>query len=340
MGCFFRLAIVTLLSLSASGCFLSYSSSLLGRQRTPLKERVLSGRGDAKVLVVPISGEITSYEKSSGLLGLFKEPSTVVKLRAILRKAEKDEDIRAVILRINSPGGSVTASDVAYRMIADYKKKRRVEVVAYLMDVAASGGYYIAVAADKVVAHPTTVTGSIGVIMLGLNFSGLMEKIGVGNATVKSGKFKDMGSPLRPWKEDERRIIQSVIDELHERFKDVVAQGRPRLGRADVDRLADGRIYSAKQALKEKLIDKIGDFDDALATAKELAGVSEARVIIYRNFKEHPDDNVYARLPRSLGPPQINLVNIDAGSLFSTPSPRFMYLWAPDLGGLAASGDR
>src|SRR5207253_2836967 len=159
----------------------------------------------------------------------------IARVHAELKKAADDERVKAIVLRVNSPGGGVTASDDVYGEIVRFKKERKVPVVAALGDVAASGGYYVACAADRIVAHPTTVTGSIGVIMTSLNLEGLLAKVGVRNQTFKAGEHKDILSPLRGATAEERRIVQSILDDLHARFVSVVREGRPKL---DVSRLA------------------------------------------------------------------------------------------------------
>ena len=154
-------------------------------------------------------------------------------------------------------------------------------MVAVMMDVAASGGYYVALAADTIVAHPTTVTGSIGVIMLSVNAEGLMQKIGVATDTIKSGERKDMGSPFRALTPEERAIFQSVIDDLHRQFVAKVVERR-KLPEATAATLADGRIYTADQALGHKLVDRIGYMPDAMEAARRAAGLDEARVVVYK----------------------------------------------------------
>ncbi|MGH7277802.1 MAG: signal peptide peptidase SppA, partial [Candidatus Rokuibacteriota bacterium] len=225
----------------------------------PLVEQTVEGRGDAKILLMDISGFL-SDEGTSTTLTIGAPPPRVpllVRVREELTKAAEDRQVRAVVVRINSPGGTVTASDIVFRELEQFKRRTRTPVVAVMLDVAASGGYYVALAADTIVAHPTTVTGSIGVIMISLNAQGLMEKIGLSTATIKSGARKDMGSPFRDLEPEERAIFQSVIDELHAQFVAKVVERRS----IPVDTaraVADGRIYTAAQALRHRLVDRIG----------------------------------------------------------------------------------
>src|SRR5206468_2409324 len=191
------------------GCLVVLGNPLGVRQRErPLEETTVEGEGRDKVLLVDISSVITDLPTRHAF-GLIEEESTVGRVQSELKKAAKDERVKALVLRINSPGGGVTASDEVYGELVGFKREHKVPVVAALGDLAASGGYYVACAADQVVAHPTTVTGSIGVILVNLNLEGLLGKIGVRNETFKAGEHKDLLSPLRGATPEERRIVQS-----------------------------------------------------------------------------------------------------------------------------------
>ena len=188
-----RTALV-LLVLLAAGCSV-ISLDLTPRVR-PLVEETVEGEGDAKILLMDIHGFIAD-EPPAGPLQLGAAPPRVgmlVRVREELKKAAADRQVKAIVVRINSPGGTVTASDILFRELDQFKQTNRMPVIAVMMDVAASGGYYVALAADQIVAHPTTVTGSIGVLMLTLNAEGLMDKIGLAAATIKSGERKDRKS--------------------------------------------------------------------------------------------------------------------------------------------------
>jgi protease IV len=245
-------------------------------------------------------------------------------VREELKKAAEDRQVRAVVVRVNSPGGTVTASDILFRELEDYKRRTKVPVVAAMLDVAASGGYYVALAADTIVAHPTTVTGSIGVIMISLNAQGLLEKIGLSTATIKSGARKDMGSPFRALEPEERAIFQSVIDELHTQFVTKLVERR-RIAVDTARTVADGRIYTAEQALRHRLIDRVGYMTDALEVARGAAGVKEARVVVYHRPREYRA-TYYAGAQRAAGG-----LEAPVSELMSMvgPGPRFLYLWWP-----------
>lgn len=289
----------------------------------PLREQQISGTGTAKVLMVELSGLISSQEED----GFVEQPSLVARLKEELTRAADDSNIKAVVVRINSPGGTVTASDVLYHELRAFKEKRKIPVVASIMDIGASGGYYVAVAADKIVAHPSSVTGSVGVIMLTVNARGLLEKIGLETTAVASNPKKDMGSPFRAMTEEERKIFQGVIDAFYERFLNVVQEGRPRLSADEIRKLADGRIYSGEQAKTLGLVDSIGYLDDAIELAKRQAGVTEARVVVYRRPGEYRP-NIYARL-FGRGSGLSALSGFDLSALVRGGTPQFMYLWMP-----------
>ncbi len=281
----------------------------------PLEEKVVSGEGRDKVLLMDISGMITSQESSS-LLGGERKMSVVARVREELERARKDHAVKAVVLRINSPGGGVTASDTLYHEIRKYRQDTGVKVIAHLMDLGTSGAYYAALAADKILAQPTTVTGSIGVIMLRLDATGLMQKVGVQALEITSGERKNMGSLFRPITAEERKLFQGIIDSLFARFTDTVAKER-NLSREGVKAVADGRIMSSQEARAAGLIDDIGYLDDALERAKKEAGIADARIVTYHRQGEYRP-TIYS----------MNLINLDMGELFE-PGMKFLYLWWP-----------
>ena len=292
----------------------------------PLEETTVEGRGDAKILLLDVSG-VLSDEAVTPVLTLGSPPARVpllVRIREELKKAQDDSAVRALVVRINSPGGTVTASDIVFRELELFRQRTKIPVVAALMDVAASGGYYVALAADTIMAHPTTVTGSIGTIMVNVNAEGLMQKIGVAATTIKSGEHKDMGSPFRPLTDEERKILQSVIDDLHRQFVAKVVERR-RLAADAARRLADGRVFTAEQALAHGLIDRLGYMPDALALARQAAGVSEARVIVYRRPRQYRA-TYYARADSPGTGIESSVSQLAA---LAAPGPRFLYLWWP-----------
>ncbi|MBI5582302.1 MAG: signal peptide peptidase SppA [Deltaproteobacteria bacterium] len=319
---------LTLAACLAGGC-VGVKVSLETDSKKPLKEFTLQGEETGKVLVLPIRGFLSDLPRR-GLL--HERGGTVQEVVAQLRLAEKDQEIKALLLEINSPGGSITASDILYHEITAFKERTKAKIVAALMDVAASGGYYIALPADRIVAHPTTITGSVGVIFINPKMAGLMDKLGVGVEVNKSGQEKDIGSPFRSSTPEEQKIFQELTDKLGGRFVDLVAKHRPMDPQA-LARIATARIYLAQEALQLKLIDRIGYLDEAISEAKDLAGLSpEAKVVVYRRGI-YPNDTPYNTAvshPPDFGGP---LVDLNLPEIIPNLNPGFYYLWMPGTGG-------
>ena len=292
-----------------------------GGRKAKLIEKVIYGTKGPKILLIDIDGSLSDLA-SPRAFGLGERENMVSRVRAQLDRADEDGAIRAIILRINSPGGSAAASELVYSEILRFKEKHEVPVIAQLMGVAASGGYYVAMSADTVRALPTTVTGSIGVIFSGVSLSGLMEKVGIENQTLTTGSYKDAGSPLRRMSEDERAQLASVLDALYARFLEVVAAGRPDLSPEEIRSLADGRIYSAAQAEANGLIDAVGDLPGAVEVAEKRAGIETSRVVAYGRPGEWRE-NLYSM--RAEPAPSAS-----PWAVFGPVSePGFLYLWWP-----------
>jgi protease IV len=289
----------------------------------PVQEVQLTGTGVGKVLLLDLSGVISAQDKD----GVIPQPNMLATFKEELTRASKDEKIKAVVVRINSPGGTVNASDILYHELKAFKAARKIPVITSMMDVAASGGYYLAMATDAILVHPSTVTGSIGVIMLTVNAKGLMEKVGLEASAITSGPRKDMGSPFRTMTPEEKTIFQGVIDSFYQRFLAVVQEGRPQLSADQIKKLADGRIYSGEQAKAAGLVDEIGYLDEAIELAKKKAGLAEARVVTYRRRGEY-QNNIYSRV-FGAGSGLSSFANMDLLSIVRGGSPQFMYLWMP-----------
>jgi protease IV len=291
-----------------------------------LQETVVAGTGGPKLLMIDIAGVI-SEDDEAGSFGIGGRESAIARMREQLERAREDAEVKGILLRIASPGGTVTASDVLYHELARFKAETKRPMLAVCMGVCASGAYYAAMAADRVVAHPTSVVGSIGVIFSGLSIAGLMERWGVENQTITSGAFKDTGTFLRRMRPDERAQLQSVIDDMYARFLEVVGKGRPNLDAEKIRRLADGRVYSARQAQAEGLVDEIAYLPDAAAELAKRAGLTEARVVVYHRAREFRE-NVYSASPA----PEPHAAAGGAGALRTAlPEPTFLYLWSPGL---------
>jgi protease-4 len=294
----------------------------------PLQEFTLRGKEQGKVLVVPVRGVI-SDAPDKGLL--YSKPSMVQEVVSQIRLAEQDEEIRAIVLKVDSPGGSISASDILYHEITALKKRTGIKVVVAMMGVAASGGYYISLPADLILAHPTTVTGSIGVIFMGPKVKGLMDKIGVDMEVTKSGVNKDMGSPFRDSTDKEKAILEEIIDELAERFSNLVVEHR-KLNKSQLKEVFSARVFLAKDALQQGLIDRIGYLDDALMEAQKLAGLPrDAKVIVYRRT-EYPDDNLYNTFTNQSVAGRVSLVDLGLENSVTVLGPGFYYLWLPATG--------
>jgi protease-4 len=312
---------IAAVGLLIAGCI----SISLFPQMQPLREKTVQGTAAEKILMIDVSGIISEKASEGGPLGGASE-DLVARLKEELSMAAEDGQIRALLLRINSPGGTVTASDVIYHELLAFKAKRRVPIVAVIMDIGASGGYYVASAADRIVVHPTSVTGSVGVIMLRVNAEGLLQKIGVEASAIKSGAKKDIGSPFRPMTEEERAILQGMIDGFQSRFLEVVAKSRSTLPADRLKLVADGRVLTGPQAVQLGLADQVGYLDDAITTAKQIAGIADARVVVYARPGAYKH-NIYSEL-QGQGSLEA-LAHLDVMGLVRGGSPQFLYLWMP-----------
>lgn len=295
------------------------------RAERALQEKTLYSEAlfpQGKIAVVEVDGIILD-ESPGSLLTPGKHP--VAHLREELDRAAHDGQVKAVVLRINSPGGAVTASELMHHEVRAFRDKGK-PVVVMMLDVAASGGYYVACAANEIVACRSTVTGSIGVIMQTFDATGTLQKIGLRAEAIKSGAQKGAGSPFATMTPEQRAVFQGVVDELYGQFVDVVTEGRKGLSRERVAALADGRVYTAPQALENGLIDHIGTMDDAVNRAKALAGISTARVVAYRQPYRHVA-NYYAAQPTGAPRTTVNLLNVDLVAADRIELPPFLYLW-------------
>jgi protease IV len=204
----------------------------------------------------------------------------------IVRQAEefsRDEGIKAVVVRIDSPGGGVTPSQEIYESLAELKKKKK--VVVSMGSVAASGGYLIACAADKIVANPGTITGSISAIMHFANAEALLKKIGLKSLAVKSGKFKDIGSPTRPMTDEEEALIQGLVDDIYDQLLEVISRDR-KIPKETLRKMADGRVFTGRQALKLGLVDELGDLGYAVRLAGKISGIKGKPEVVYPSKKK------------------------------------------------------
>lgn len=280
-----------------------------------LQEVLVKNNGsDNKLAVVSVEGVITG----SAIDGSGTSPVDYIKQQ--LKRAADDEDVKAVMLKVDSPGGEVLASDEIYDAIRKFQEDKGKPVIAVMHSMAASGGYYVSAPCRWIVAHELTITGSIGVIMQGYNFRGLMDKVGVQPQVFKSGKFKDMMSSTKPADQvtdEEKAMMQELINEAYGRFKSIVADGREYAvsknkdqGRKLVDNwtdYADGRILTGKQAFEHGFVDEIGDFDAAVKRTLKLAGIQDANLVKYQKLF------TFGNLFQLLGKSDVTSVKVDIG---------------------------
>lgn len=311
---------------SATQMFLSQTDSFadaLSVDGTFSEEIIEEGSGSKKIVVLNVNGviqdtgeNVTSFFETAG----YQHQQFLDMVEA----AGEDENVKGVILRVNSPGGGVVESAEIHKKLIELKEESKKPIYVSMGTTAASGGYYIATPADKIFAAPDTLTGSLGVIMQGVNYGGLAEKYGVTFETIKSGPYKDIFSPTREMTDDERNILQSMVDNAYKGFVDVISAGRE-LSESEVRRVADGRIYDGRQAKELDLIDELGYFDDTVEGMKKDLKLKDAQVIQYNS------SNSFNSL-FSMGASKVFKNEFELSGLYqliSQPnSPRLMYLYS------------
>ena len=283
-----------------------------------------AGGGSPKVALIDLNGLIVDAERSR-ILGRIENP--VARLVEALKKAEGDTKVKAVLLRVNSPGGTVTGSDMIYNEINSFRDRSGKPVVVLMGEVAASGGYYVACAGDEIIAYPTTITGSIGVIIQTFNFSEGMRKIGIRADAITSGENKAMGSPFEPMPAEQRELFQNVVDEFYANFLGVVTTNRTALSEADLGWITDGRIITGARAAEVGVVDRTGDLADAFESCKSRAGVMTARLVKYHRPLEFVG-SAYADTPAP--GTEINLMQLNVPGWPDTTA-GFYYLWDPSI---------
>ncbi|MGR3219602.1 MAG: signal peptide peptidase SppA [Candidatus Anammoxibacter sp.] len=321
-GSFFLLSGITLVLLVVGAIFLGRTMIQTdgARQQNALQEVVVAGTGEDKIVMIPINGVISDKSTDNIFLNV---PGMVHVIKKSLEQVAADSDVKAVIFTVDSPGGGITASDIIYNNIKRFKEATGKPVVVYMQNVAASGGYYVSIAADKIIAHPTTITGSIGVIMPIINVSKLIDKYGIEETSIKSGKMKDIGSPLKEMLPEEKEVLSEIVDEMYMRFITLISKERG-LPIDQVRILADGRIFTGKQAVNNGLIDQVGYLEDAIDIAKDLAGLKEAKIIKYER-KLSVGDFLKVMASKMLTKPEIT-INLDDFPIKHISKP--MYLWS------------
>lgn len=320
---------IMLLAFTFTGCSPHIHLDFLGSDQ--IREVVLiesKSKTKEKILLIDLNGPI-GIRQGPGILN--REGDIVSHIYYRLKKASEDPLVRGIILRLDTPGGEGTASDIIYNEILRFKQETGIPVVALMMGVAASGGYYVACGCDFIMAHPTTVTGSIGVIAILPSYTKVLDKVGIKANVIKSGKMKDAGSPLKELTQDEREYFQDMLNTFYKHFLQVVYKnrnGKTPLSMEEIEEIADGRVYLAQKALKLKLIDGIGYFDDALKKTLSLARIRDANVIAYTY---HPlrKTNVYANTTAQGNPFTVEIKAFE--NLLPSLKTGIYYLWLPSL---------
>jgi protease-4 len=283
-----------------------------------------------RVAIVDVCGVIVNAQKP-GLLQAGENPVSLFAEQ--LAAVKRDRSVKAVILRLNTPGGAVTASDAMYREVRRFKAETGKPVVAVLMDVAASGGYYVACSADRIVAYPTSVTGSIGVIIQTITVKPALSRIGIEAEAITSGPNKDVGSPLSVMTDAQRAVLRKLVDDFYARFVAVVREARPNIPAERFQEMVDGRVVSGEEAVAAGLADELGDLQTGFDVAKRMAGIERADLVIYRRPLEYVG-SPYAMAPAGQGgaSTQVNFAQFNFDGLAGLDTPvGFYYLWRPDL---------
>jgi protease-4 len=298
---------------------------------TKLQERVVQpGRSGDKVAIIEVEGMLVNAR-----VGGFLQPgeNKVSLFTQQMRAAAADESVKAVVLRVNSPGGTVTSSDTMYQIVRDFRKKTKKPVVASTQEVAASGAYYVCCACDTIVAHPTSVIGSIGVLFNTLEFEEALGKIGVRAEAIKSGPLKDMGSPFKSLNRNERAVMQEMVDEYFQRFVGVVAENRPVKEPQPTLPLPpeyagvySGRVFSGERAVELGLADSAGRLEDAIKVAKRLGKASGAKVIMYKRPYGY-GGSIYANAEVPTPRADANVLRLELPASRAWMPRGFYYLW-------------
>ena len=322
----FTLLLAAALPLLCSGCLVIPLTGLVGE--TDYSEQVIE-KGDGlfagKLAVIELSGVLSS--EAGGFL-FTSTDNSVSGLRAQLDLAAEDSGVLGVLLKISSPGGEVTACDNIYHEIKKFRTETGKPIVAYIENIGASGGLYAAMGADAVMSHPTAIVGSIGVIMQSMDLSRAIAAFGVEMDPIKSGKMKDLNSPWRSITKDERQVLQKLVDDMFQRFVDVVDSGREKLDREKVLALADGRVFSGVEAARAGLVDKTGYIEDAVDELSSRIGDSPGKLTLIRYTRAATSGaNIYTR--GNTPPAGENSITLRFDGLHSTPG--LYYLWRPGL---------
>lgn len=295
-----------------------------------LRPRVVladAGAGTSRVALIEVRGLLVD-SKSPGLLA--DGPNPVDRFVSQLEQIRADRRVKAVVVRITSPGGTVTASDIMHTELRRFREETGVPVVISMGEVAASGGYYLALAGDRLIAQPTTITGSIGVIVPSVNVSEGLAKIGIHSRSIVSGPNKDLANPFEPMHEGHYTVLQQLVDDFYDRFQGLVRERRPGIRTEDFAQVTDGRVMSGERAKALGLVDDVGGVRESFAAAKSMAGLKAAALVKYVGEGDLAT-SAYSRSTRDAGT-EVNLVQVRLGDLrgWSGETGHFFYVWAMD----------
>jgi protease IV len=333
---------LVLLVLAAGGCFKPFQADARVSLMTPVNGHVkteMVKENSGPVVEMPVEGQecgqgptvaiidVDGLLLNDNLVGALSAGENPVDLfRTRLDAAGADPNVCAVVVRINSPGGGVTATDIMWRELQNFRAKHKLPVVTCLMDLGCGGAYYLATASDVIVAHPTSIVGGIGVILNLYNLQDTLNLFSIVTQFVKAGKNIDMGSVVEALPDETRVMLQKMADDFHQRFQDIVKKARPKVD-LDKGNTFDGRIFTASQALERKLIDRIGYMDDALAMARELAHQPQAKAVVFHRCRDQ------ARTPYAITaniPLQSSVLPMSIPGIDRSRLPTFLYLWQAD----------
>lgn len=291
------------------------------------------GFGGGKIAIIEVEGMLANV-RTGGLLQAGENQLSL--FTQALEKAEKDEDVKAIVLRVNSPGGTVTTADTMYEQVRRFKEKTHKPVIAAMQEVAASGAYYVCCAADKIVAHPTSIVGSIGVIFSNFDLTDGLGKLGIQSRAIHTGTLKEMGSPFKHETELEKSVMSEMVNEYYLRFTAVVKKNRPNVKEippappamtpADYAGIFSGRVWSGSRAMELGLVDQTGLLSDAIDLARVAAKSPHAKAIMYKRPYGY-GGSIYAESPTPA--PQANVLQLNLPGAQSILPAGFYYLWQP-----------
>ena len=283
---------------------------------------VQPGSKSGKVAIIEVEGMLAD-ERSGGLLQASENPLSLFIQE--LDQAADDDSVKAIVLRVNSPGGTVTTSDTMYDALQRFKAKTHKPVIASAQELDASGAFYVSCAADKIIVNPTSIVGSIGVIFESFDFEDTLDKLGVRSDAIKSAPLKDMASPYRHLTPEARQVMQGMVDEYFARFKNIVVTNRGIKDSTTLDLVTDGRVFSGERAVELGLADQTGRLNDAIDLAKQMGNAPDGEVIMYKRPFGYAG-SIYAEM--QMPEPKSNDLNLNLPMSNWLPE-RFYYLWHP-----------